>query len=237
MNRTVKWLLALNLGAFAFLCFAYPDLMISPGALTPAHTELKTDCFACHSPFMGAAASRCTTCHKLSEIGEVTTKGVPLARRDALSPFHKKLKSADCMSCHTDHAGTRRVRSPMNFEHALLDEQTRTQCRSCHVPPRNAFHKRLTGECSQCHRDDQWKPATFDHAKFFMLDRDHNVECITCHVSNEYRQYTCYGCHEHSPQSIRDEHLEEGIRDFQNCAECHKSADEHDVRGRRTHDR
>ena len=31
---------------------------------------------------------------------------------------------------------------------------------------------------------------------------------------------------------IRREHIEEGIRDFDNCVECHRSADEHDIRGR-----
>jgi cytochrome c2 len=34
------------------------------------------------------------------------------------------------------------------------------------------------------------------------------------------------------PAKIRREHIEEGIRDFDNCVECHRSADEHDIRGR-----
>jgi hypothetical protein len=73
-------------------------------------------------------------------------------------------------------------------------------------------------------------PATFDHDKYFVLDRDHNVKCVTCHERNDYSRYTCYGCHEHSPEKIRREHIEEGIRDFKNCVECHRSADEHDIR-------
>ena len=59
-----------------------------------------------------------------------------------------------------------------------------------------------------------------------MLDRDHNTTCVTCHTGNDYKRYTCYGCHEHTPAKVRAEHEEEGIRDFENCVECHRSADE-----------
>jgi len=38
--------------------------------------------------------------------------------------------------------------------------------------------------------------------------------------------YTCYGCHEHTPAKIRAEHEEEGIRDFSDCVQCHRSAQE-----------
>jgi hypothetical protein len=64
------------------------------------------------------------------------------------------------------------------------------------------------------------------------LDGDHNASCVTCHVRNDYSRYTCYGCHEHTPANIRRKHLEEGIRKFDNCVECHRSADEHDIKGR-----
>jgi len=52
------------------------------------------------------------------------------------------------------------------------------------------------------------------------------VKCSRCHENNDYKKYTCYGCHEHSRSNIREEHLEEGIRDFENCTECHRSPDE-----------
>ncbi len=47
----------------------------------------------------------------------------------------------------------------------------------------------------------------------------------TCHVGNDYKRYTCYGCHEHTPAKVRAEHEEEGIRDFENCVKCHRSGD------------
>ena len=48
---------------------------------------------------------------------------------------------------------------------------------------------------------------------------------MTCHTGNDYSRYTCYGCHEHTPAKIRAEHQEEGISNFTNCVECHRSAD------------
>jgi hypothetical protein len=67
-------------------------------------------------------------------------------------------------------------------------------------------------------------PATFDHARFFMLDRDHNAACTTCHTTSDRRQYTCYGCHEHTEANIRAKHVREGIPNFTNCVSCHRSA-------------
>lgn len=32
----------------------------------------------------------------------------------------------------------------------------------------------------------------------------------------------CHGCHEHKEAKVRAEHLDEGIRDFRNCVECHR---------------
>ncbi len=84
----------------------------------------------------------------------------------------------------------------------------------------------MKGQCGQCHSQQQWKPATLDHDKLFVLDRDHQTECVTCHTNDDYSRYTCYGCHEHQPGKIRSKHMKEGIANFENCVECHRSADE-----------
>ena len=49
-------------------------------------------------------------------------------------------------------------------------------------------------------------------------------------MNNDYSNYTCYGCHEHSRSRIRKEHVEEGIHDYENCAECHRSGDEDEAK-------
>ena len=236
MKPLVKLVLAANLIILAVLVFAYPHLMLSPGKLIPGHREIETDCFACHAGFRGAASARCVVCHKPADIGRLTSTGAPIVKplTGAMkTPFHQKLISDDCMACHSDHAGVKRYPLHGRFNHAMLQKDARELCQSCHVAPKDALHQKIGGNCSQCHSQEKWTPATFDHEKSFVLDRDHNVKCATCHVRDDYSRYTCYGCHEHTPANIRREHIEEGIRDFDNCVECHRSADKHDIKGRK----
>lgn len=186
------------------------------------HQQLAVqDCAGCHSDHLGprqtrrdrkpfahellrpAVQQRCEGCHAVPQ-----------------GPTHDGLK-AGCAECHGTRDWT--VRS---FDHALLGPQADTRCQSCHAAPKDRLHARLDGRCATCHGTGAWKPATFDHDRHFVLDREHDAECRTCHVGQDYSRYTCYGCHEHSPASIRAEHVEEGIRNFDDCVECHRSADD-----------
>lgn len=221
--RVLLGVIAANLVVLVALVFIYPDLMISPGPLSDAHATLSTDCFACHAPLRGASSGRCVACHAVADIGLRNTRGETLVSRSVRSSFHQQLIEQDCMACHSDHEGPRLARRHRKvFSHDLLKVAVRQQCSSCHVPPVNALHRNLKVECSQCHQVRGWKPATFDHARFFVLDRDHSAPCETCHRGNDYSQYTCYGCHEHSEEGVRAEHAEEGIRDFRDSVACHR---------------
>ena len=225
MKRWLLFAIAANLLAVVALTFAYPHLMVSPGVLTQGHAGLATDCFACHQPLRGASSQRCIACHALPEIGLRTTKGAPLSQRTTKTAFHQDLIEQDCMACHSDHEGPRLgKRSRKAFSHALLRTSVREVCESCHKAPADTLHRQITGGCKQCHSSERWKPATFDHDKFFLLDRDHTTQCVTCHTNSDFSRYTCYGCHEHRPDKVRKKHLEEGIRDFENCVECHRNA-------------
>jgi hypothetical protein len=273
-----SWLLvviAVNLVVLVVLAFVYPHLMVSPGALSSGHADLTTDCFACHAPWRGAAAQRCTECHAVADIGLRSTKGRALPQQGLKTSFHQELIEQDCVACHSDHAGpklTHRSRKP--FSHDLLRVAARERCESCHATPKNELHRDLSVGCGQCHQPQGWKPATFDHAllaqnaactgchkapsdtlhrqvkdncglchattawkpatfehdEFFVLDRDHDATCVTCHRGHDFKRYTCYGCHEHTPANIRAEHEEEGIRNFDNCVKCHRSADEDEAK-------
>lgn len=232
MSKTVKLILAANLLAITVLVFVFPHLMVSPGKLIPGHKQLETDCFACHIAWRGSAAERCIVCHAPNDIGRVTTTGQAIVRAKTVVPFHQELNENNCTACHTDHAGTKRYQWQSRFDHALLKGAARERCASCHQAPKDNLHEKIDGNCGKCHSQDKWTPATFDHNQYFVLDRDHNDRCVTCHVRNDYSRYTCYGCHEHSLGKIRREHIEEGIDKFDDCVECHRSADEHDIRGR-----
>ena len=225
-----RWLwivIGANLVVLVVLAFVYPHLMVAPGALVGEHAELSTDCFACHTPLRGATADRCIACHALPDIGLRTTKGAAIVHAKPVKvSFHQELSDQNCMACHSDHAGpklTQRSRKP--FSHAMLRAAARDRCDTCHAAPKNDLHKALSVGCDQCHKTEAWKPVTLAHDKFFPLDKDHNATCVTCHAGNDYKRYTCYGCHEHQPDKIRRKHEKEGIRDFENCVKrCHRSA-------------
>lgn len=231
MSRLLKFVLAANLIALAVLSFTYPHLMVGPGKLISGHKQLNADCFACHTPLIGATSERCISCHKPRDIGRLTSKGLSIEKPLTSVPFHQQLISQNCIGCHSDHAGVKRYKRHGYFNHGLLKLDTREQCQDCHKSPSDLLHRQIAGKCSQCHTQDKWLPATFDHNKYFVLDRDHNARCTSCHVRDDYKRYTCYGCHEHSPSSVRREHIEEGIRDFDNCIKCHRSANEDGTRG------
>jgi hypothetical protein len=79
-NKTIILIVAVNLAALVLLAIFSPHLMISPGKPIEAHAELATDCFVCHTPFIGSTPEKCIACHKVAEIGIKTTKGLPIAK-------------------------------------------------------------------------------------------------------------------------------------------------------------
>jgi hypothetical protein len=234
MRRWLLLVIAANLIGLATLVFAYPQFMVAPGALVSAHSSLAKDCFACHAPFQGAQAGRCVTCHKVADLGLRTTKGVAMEKANKAPSFHQSLSVQTCTACHTDHGNPSFTpRTQLAFAHALLSPPIRDNCVSCHAAPVTVVHTGATSQCTQCHSQNRWKPATFDHAKFFVLDKDHNADCATCHTTSDPRQYTCYGCHEHTEANVRTKHLREGIRNFTDCVSCHRSAHGGDREGGR----
>ena len=194
------------------------------------HQELNDqNCMACHSDHAGpkltqqsrkpfshaflrpATRDRCDTCHAAPK-----------------NDLHQAL-SVGCAKCHKTEAW-----KPASFDHTALTQAELGRCETCHKAPADSLHKQMTGNCAQCHKPQAWKPATFDHDKFFPLDKDHNPSCATCHTGDDYSQYTCYGCHEHTPANMQAKHREEGVVEgLDNCVRCHRSANgEGDGKGR-----
>lgn len=138
------------------------------------------------------------------------------------------------MACHAVHASERH-RKEVVFQHGLLSPEARDECRSCHLQqmPADDLHRGAQGSCAQCHETSGWRPAHFEHTKYFRFDHNHPAECRTCHVdSTSFSVYSCYGCHEHDPARIAAEHREEGIQNFEDCARCHRSGNEEEAEGR-----
>ena len=179
------------------------------------------ECTACHSDHNGsdpdsqvkrfdhglltaAVIDKCSNCHNI--------------RTDDL---HKQVIS-DCKNCHNTNGWKREV----TFKHEYIIESAKNNCVSCHENPEDDFHVNFGENCSQCHNTTKWVPSTFEHSSYFILDKDHNTTCITCHTVRDFKSYTCYGCHEHTQSNIMSKHLEEGITDLNNCVSCHRSANE-----------
>lgn len=224
MRRWGLWLIVGNLCALLALAFLWPQLMVAPGPLIPAHHSIASNCFACHAPLRGVVADRCITCHKLADIGIRFTDGAPTKKQGPAIAFHQALTQPDCMACHSDHAGPQLTKaSRQRFNHSLLRPELQTRCASCHQAPATVFHVQAGTNCAACHTQAGWKPATFNHVRYFSLTGPHNATCATCHTGGDTSRYTCFGCHEHRPAQIRAEHAEEGIRSIENCARCHRS--------------
>ncbi len=218
------------------VCHALPDIglrttkgvsikAVSAAGATPLktsfHQELtEQNCMACHSDHAGpklTQRSRKPFSHALLRVE--TRDHCESCHAAPRNDMHQKL-SIGCAQCHKADAW-----KPASFDHAALPAAELARCETCHKAPTDTLHRQIKGDCGQCHTPKAWKPATFEHHKLFVLDKDHNASCVTCHTADDYSKYTCYGCHEHTPANVRGKHIEEGIQNFENCVECHRSAD------------
>lgn len=238
MKRLALGIIAVNLVVIVALAFVFPDAMLAPGKLIPAHANLSDDCFACHAPLQGASEARCATCHKVADIGILTVAGAPVVQSTPMAPFHQGLASTDCMSCHTDHPMASLTPSHSHtFAHAMLTPAVGAACSSCHTPPSDTIHVAPVAQCSTCHTQTTWAAAAIDHTRFFALSGPHDVACTSCHTTaGDFTKYTCFSCHEHEEADLLREHREEGINNIDNCVACHKDAHAEGGEGREGRD-
>ena len=209
-------------------CHAPPDIGLRTSKGVPIaktrplkasfHQELsEQNCMACHSDHAGPMLthrSRKPFSHAL--LRAATRERCNECHAAPANDMHRSLRF-ECAKCHKTGAW-----KPARFDHAALPPAELSRCESCHKAPAGTLHRQMAGNCAQCHRLPAWKPAIFDHNRFFPLDQDHNVSCVTCHSANNYGQYTCYGCHEHTPANMQAKHREEvGGENIDNCVRCH----------------
>ncbi len=186
----------------------------------------------------------CTTCHGIEyHFSDNTCTSCHTDHDAVFMPEHIAKYGQNCTACHdgSDKISEHPDHSffPLTDSHANLAcgdchtgasfVETSPECLSCHTEP--AIHLGQFGtDCALCHspttwNDTQLKAHTFplDHAQ----ENNQTIPCETCHVNN-YVTNTCYsgGCHDEG--SIQDKHIEEGIRDFQNCMSCHPTGREDD---------
>lgn len=193
---------------------------------------------------MGLACSKC-------HLNARSISDLQLTSQDCYSCHHRDdphefAYGAECQACHSPEGW-----SPANFDHNLsafkLDgahagvacelchkngmyKNTPSTCVSCHAEPAAHFGQFGT-DCAACHSTVAWTPASYNGPHTFPMDHEGaNGKCQACHPDS-LTAYTCYGCHEHNPSKVAQEHREEGISDFQDCAACHPTGREHEGGG------
>jgi len=195
--------------------------------LSGSHLEI--ECAQCHADasFQGTP-TECIGCHEEDDA-------------------HAGRLGQDCAHCHTptdwqqsifDHAETGFLltgsHNRIECTQCHADGQFQgvpQECAACHAEP--AFHAGLfESNCENCYSTDAWSPAQFGLPHMFPTShgRQGPSTCQTCHPST-LAGYTCYGCHEHDPGEIAEEHRDEGISDFQDCTRCHPTGREEEGEG------
>jgi hypothetical protein len=185
-------------------------------ALEKAHLEVA--CNACH---VGGrykdTPQRCVSCHLPDDV-------------------HANSRGEKCGDCHTTESWkSARFDHEKQTHFALLGKHASLQCGNCHKagdfkdkPPRDCVgchraddtHALRFGEkCGDCHGNDLWKQAGYDHAakhKFALAGAHDKLDCHACHsaVARTQKLGTeCEGCHR-----AEDPH---GGRLGRDCAACH----------------
>ncbi len=184
--------------------------------LTGAHTSVTCDachaggrykpapksCAGCHATddeHRGSRGPDCGRCH--------TTTEWKAAKYDhlketgyALLGVHDKI---DCLACH--RSGNYKDRIPKD-------------CAGCHSAD-DAHAGRFGTACEDCHGNERWHLADYDHAgkhHFALAGAHAKLDCYACHTANVHTQKLakdCAGCH-----AAEDPH---GGKLDAGCGTCH----------------
>ncbi len=207
--------------------------------LIGAHAAL--ECISCHNlPGFDlifpppAGQNDCVTCHQTDYDGAHT--GFPLT----------------CLDCHTNDTwvGAAFDHATAANGYDLIGAHTALECISCHnlpgfdliFPPptgqndcvachQNDYDLQHSGTgfpvtCLDCHTNDTWAGATFDHSAYFPTSSGPHAgtACETCHIDpNNYQVFTCFNCHQHSQDRMDSAHSEVNgyAYDSNACYSCH----------------
>ena len=227
----------------ACLCLA-PDAkaqgiesIVSPGKLVQSHAKVDDECKQCHTKFdRKAQDGLCMDCHK--DVG---------ADVRAKAGFHGKMKQQSCRTCHTDHKGRVALIADFDkkkFDHTPTDfslraKHQKVECAKCHVAGKkfrdapvecNGCHRKddvhkgsLGPKCADCHNENLWKEAKFDHdaTRFALTGKHVDTKCADCHKNTNYKEtpQNCYACHRKDDDGQKGHKGQYGEK----CENCHNA--------------
>lgn len=214
------------------------ERLMMPGPVSRAHAEEENECSKCHAPFdEKREVHLCMDCHK--EVDADRTAGEGFHGRD------QGASTLACRSCHTEHKGRDHDimgLDPAGFNHDSSDyplkgahraaacegchkakaseplkhREAPSDCYSCHEQ-QDRHDGKLGKKCADCHGDESWTRAEFDHSKteYPLVGKHQEVTCGRCHPSAKYKgvPLICNGCHQ-----LDDSHQGSFGTD---CAKCH----------------
>ena len=200
--------------------------------LEAGHANL--DCIECHDRGFQGTINECYKCHRLDY-------------ENTSDPNHFTFGFPQtCENCHDASSWSTEFDHLSASGFALQGAHRTIQCNQCHVNnqitglPRDCYgchesdyqgsqdpnhvQANFAQNCLDCHSEDAWRPASFDHnLTAFPLTGAHiEIECIDCHIDGQYSGLPaeCWSCHEADYLSVTDpNHSENNFS--QNCAECH----------------
>lgn len=182
-----------------------------------------TDCTPCHaSPHgPGFAGGTCRSCHVPQSWSSGDRSGFDHRMTQfALVGAHVKV---ECAKCHVRTEGT---------TFASVFRKGKVSCGVCHSDPHDGvFQKRYANDCSTCHTETAFAPATFSTARHdstgFPLTGAHRaIPCGPCHrpagsaaAVFRFASTRCDACHE-------DKHRGQFRKQMsgRSCAQCHSTS-------------
>ncbi len=215
------------------------EKLVMPGEVSAVHAKYEAECSACHVAFERQRQNAlCIDCHQ--------TVGADQLRPGGFHGLHPEAGTADCASCHTEHAGREApivIFDESTFDHAytdfaLEDKHATAKCGDCHRA--DALYREAPRECYACHAEDDvhdgglgeicadchmakgWTVVEFEHevqTGFALLGGHATAGCSGCHSEQNFANTPtdCVACH-------RSDDVHRGARG-DDCADCHNETD------------
>jgi hypothetical protein len=204
--------------------------------------------------FAGHASVPCEGCHRgqkpeaFASTPTTCTSCHQEALRRATNPNH--VMAGFTHSCESCHVAVARSWARSTFKHPagfpLQAAHANVACSACHAQRFTGTSRECVGchlqafntaknpnhlasgfptQCTACHRDSGWRPATFtDHGqtRFPLTGAHERTDCTRCHAGGRYTgtPTDCVGCHQANYQAAKNpDHAAAGFSTA--CASCH----------------
>lgn len=199
--------------------------------------------------------ANCNECHLTNNYADASPECVSCHQIDydlTSNPNHQEIFIPnDCINCHTTEPEWIPASFDMHNEiyelngaHAIIANDcvechngdynnTPETCVGCHqdeydnASEPNHIVADFPTDCIECHSENSWEPATYDHdGQYFPIySGEHEGEwdaCIDCHINpSNFAEYTCVTCHEDGESSEQHIGVSGYIYESSACFACH----------------